>query len=166
MRIGRFNNVVVLISALACVAWGQTTQGGIVGTIRDEKGADISRAKVRLTNVATGLQREATTAENGVYRVLAIPTGVYEITAEAQGFATTTAKNIEVGVDQVRTLDLALRVSAKAESITVVANADLTQTESAKLGEIIDNRKVEDLPLNGRDFAQLARLNPGVARRR
>jgi len=163
MWIRRFNNIVVLILALAYVAPGQSTQGGIVGTIRDEKGADISGAKVRVTNAATSLRRETTTAENGLYRVLAVPTGVYEVTAEAQGFATTTAKNIEVGVDQVRTLDLALRVSARAESITVAANADLTQTETAKLGEIIDNRKVEDLPLNGRDFAQLARLNPGVA---
>src|SRR5262249_13356560 len=74
-----------------------------------------------------------------------------------------TAKEIEIGVDQIRTLDLALRVSARAETVTVQANAELTQTENTKLGQIIDNRKVEDLPLNGRDFAQLARLNPGVA---
>src|SRR5438093_7495254 len=72
-------------------------------------------------------------------------------------------KGIEVGIDQVRTLDIVLRVSGAAETVTVEGNAVLTQTESSKLGEIIDNRKVEDLPLNGRDFAQLARLNPGVA---
>src|SRR5947208_17192691 len=109
MWIRRFNNIVVLILALAYIAPGQSTQGGIVGTIRDEKGADISGAKVRVTNAATGLRRETTTAENGLYRVLAVPTGVYEVTAEAQGFATTTPKTMKAGGDQVRTLDLALR---------------------------------------------------------
>src|SRR5690348_13075282 len=163
MRIKQLSSIVFVLIVAATNSWGQSTQGGLVGTIRDEKGAEISGAKVRVTNVGTGLQRETITAGNGLYRVLALPTGTYEITAEAQGFATTTAKDIQVGVDQTHTLDLALRVSARAETVTVQANAELTQTENAKLGEIIDNRKVEDLPLNGRDFAQLARLNPGVA---
>jgi len=151
--------------ALAIVesARAQTTQGGIVGTIRDEKGAAVVGAKITITNPATGLQRTTTTADNGVYRVEALPTGTYQVQAEQPGFAVTLTKNIEVGVDQTRTVDLTLRVSAKAEVVDVEANADLTQTESSKVGEIIDNRKVEDLPLNGRDFAQLARLNPGVA---
>src|SRR2546425_3845380 len=163
MRIKELSSIVFVLILVAINLWGQGTQGGLVGTIRDEKGAEIFGAKVRVTNVGTGLQRETTTADNGLYRALALPTGTYEVTAEAQGFATTTVKDIEIGVDQTRTLDLALRVSARAETVTVQANADLTQTETTKLGEIIDNRKVEDLPLNGRDFAQLARLNPGVA---
>jgi len=163
MRIKELSSIVFVLILVAINLWGQGTQGGLVGTIRDEKGAEIFGAKVRVTNVGTGLQRETTTAGNGLYRALALPTGTYEVTAEAQGFATTTVKDIEIGVDQTRTLDLALRVSARAETVTVQANADLTQTENSKLGEVIDNRKVEDLPLNGRDFAQLARLNPGVA---
>ena len=153
----------LLTITLAVVSWGQTTQGGIVGAIRDEKGADIAGAKIVVTSAATGLKREFTTAGNGSFRVLALPTGTYEVRAEAQGFATMVEKGIEVGIDQVRTLDIVLRVGGTAETVTVEGNAVLTQTESSKLGEIIDNRKVEDLPLNGRDFAQLARLNPGVA---
>src|SRR5207245_2419190 len=163
MRIKELSSIVFVLILVAINLWGQGTQGGLVGTIRDEKGAEIFGARVRVTNVGTGLQRDTTTAGNGLYRALALPTGTYEVTAEAQGFATTTVKDIEIGVDQTRTLDLALRVSARAETVTVQANADLTQTENSKLGEVIDNRKVEDLPLNGRDFAQLARLNPGVA---
>src|SRR5262249_2128287 len=163
MRVARLSWVGLILLTLVSNSSGQSTQGGMVGTIRDEKGAEISGAKVRGTNVGTGLQRETTTSGNGLYRLLVLPTGTYEVTAEAQGFATTTTTGIEVGVDQIRTLDLALRVSAIAETVTVHANAELTQTENNKLGEIIDNRKVEDLPLNGRDFAQLARLNPGVA---
>jgi len=154
---------ILLTAALAMVAPAQTTQGGIAGAIQDEKGANIAGARITVSNAVTGLRRDATTADNGFFRVLGLPTGIYELRAEAPGFAATTAKDIEVGIDQIRTLDLVLKVSGQAETVTVEAHPDLTQTESSKLGEIIDNRKVEDLPLNGRDFAQLARLNPGVA---
>ena len=153
----------VVVAGHSAASWAQTTQGGIVGTIRDEKGASVVAAQITITNRATGLERQTTTAENGIFRVLALPTGAYEIKADAPGFATTTVNNLEVGVDQIRTIELTLRVGAQAEVVNVEADADLTQTESSKLGEIIDNRKVEDLPLNGRDFAQLARLSPGVA---
>ncbi len=162
-KLSRLLVCALLAATLGAVSPAQTTQGGIVGDVRDEKGASIVGAKISVTTPATGLTRDATTADNGIFRVLALPTGMYDIRAESPGFATTTVTGIEVGIDQIRTLDLVLRVSAKAETITVEANANLTQTESSKLGEIIDNRKVEDLPLNGRDFAQLARLNPGVA---
>ncbi len=162
-KLSRLLVCALLAATLGAVSLAQTTQGGIVGEVRDEKGASIVGAKISVTSPATGLTRDATTADNGIFRVLALPTGMYDIRAESPGFATTTVTGIEVGIDQIRTLDLVLRVSAKAETITVEANANLTQTESSKLGEIIDNRKVEDLPLNGRDFAQLARLNPGVA---
>jgi hypothetical protein len=147
----------------ACLASAQTTQGGITGTIRDEKSAEISAATVRVVSVDTGLTRQTTTAGNGLYHLVGLPTGTYEVTAEAQGFATAKAADVQIGVDQIRTLDFTLRIGARAETVNVEASAELTQTESSKLGEIIDNRKVEDLPLNGRDFAQLARLNPGVA---
>ena len=154
---------VLLLNILLTASWAQTTQGGIVGTVQDQKGAAVAGAKITVISAATGLQRDVTSEDNGIFRVIAIPNGIYEIRAEAPGFATLVAKNIEVGVAQTRTVDLVLKVSAAAETITVEANADQTQTESSKLGQIIDNRKLEDLPLNGRDFAQLARLNPGVA---
>jgi hypothetical protein len=141
----------------------QTTQGGLVGTIRDEKGANITGAKVTITSPATGLRRETITADNGIFRALALPTGNYDIKAEAPGFATGTSTGVEVGVDQVRNIDIVLRVGSTTEVVQVQADAALTQTETSKVGQIIDNREVEDLPLNGRDFAQLARLNPGVA---
>jgi hypothetical protein len=162
-KIGQKMLCVVVLVASVDVAVAQTTQGGIVGTVRDQKGADIAGAKIAVTNEATGLQRDIVTAGNGMFRILVLPGGNYDVKAEAPGFATSTVKAVEVGVDQVRTLDFVLRVGAKAEVIEVQADAALTQTESSRVGEIIDNRKVEDLPLNGRDFAQLARLNPGVA---
>jgi hypothetical protein len=156
-----------LLLSLAAIlmrnAQAQTTQGGIVGTIHDQKGANIPDVNVTVTNPSTGLQRQTKTTENGIFRVLALPTGIYQIKAEASGFATTTTTGIEIGVDQIRDVEIALKIGTKTETVEVQSEAALTQTESSKLGEIIDNRKVEDLPLNGRDFAQLARLNPGVA---
>ena len=160
-KIGRMMLCLLVLSAPIVVA--QTTQGGIVGTVRDEKGADIVGATITVTSEATGLQREMATSGNGMFRIMALPSGIYDVKAAAAGFATSAVKAVEIGVDQVRTLDLVLRVGAKAEVIEVQSDAALTQTESSRVGEIIDNRKVEDLPLNGRDFAQLARLNPGVA---
>ena len=141
----------------------QTTQGGLVGTIHDQKGANVPDVSVTVTSSSTGLQRQTKTAENGIFRVMALPTGIYQIKAEGSGFATTTTTGVEVGVDQIRDVEIVLKIGTKTETVEVQSEAALTQTESSKLGEIIDNRKVEDLPLNGRDFAQLARLNPGVA---
>ena len=142
---------------------GQTTQGGIVGTVHDQKGANVPGVNVTVTNPSTGLQRQTKAADNGIFRVMALPTGIYQIKAEAAGFATTTTNGVEIGVDQIRDVEIVLKIGTKTETVEVQSEAALTQTESSKLGEIIDNRKVEELPLNGRDFAQLARLNPGVA---
>ena len=157
------NRIVFIVVLLVSQAFAQTTQGGIVGEIRDQKGAQIVGAKVTVTSPSTGLRRETSTADNGIFRINALPTGIYQIKTEATGFASSTMTGIEVGIDQIRTVDIVLRVGSKSEVVEVQADAALTQTETSKLGEIIDNRKVEDLPLNGRDFAQLARLNPGVS---
>ena len=157
------NRIVFIVVLLVSQAFAQTTQGGIVGEIRDQKGAQIVGAKVTVTSPSTGLRRETSTADNGIFRINALPTGIYQIKTEAAGFASSTMTGIEVGIDQIRTVDIVLRVGSKSEVVEVQADAALTQTETSKLGEIIDNRKVEDLPLNGRDFAQLARLNPGVS---
>src|SRR5437016_9585441 len=155
--------VLSLAAILLSNVQGQTTQGGIVGTVHDQKGANVPDVNLTVTNPSTGLQRQTKTADNGVFRVMALPTGVYQIRAEAPGFATTTTNGVEIGVDQIRDMEIVLKIGTKTETVEVQSEAALTQTESSNLGEIIDNRKVEELPLNGRDFAQLARLNPGVA---
>ena len=155
--------VLSLAAILISNVQGQTTQGGIVGTVHDQKGANVPDVNLTVANPSTGLQRQTKTADNGIFRVMALPTGVYQIRAEAPGFATTTTNGVEIGVDQIRDMEIVLKIGTKTETVEVQSEAALTQTESSKLGEIIDNRKVEELPLNGRDFAQLARLNPGVA---
>ena len=99
--IGRM--ILCLLALTAPVVVAQTTQGGIVGAVRDEKGADIAGAKITVTNEATGLQRDFATTGNGMFRVLALPSGNYD-KGRSAGFATSAVKAVEVGVDQVRTL--------------------------------------------------------------
>ena len=115
---------------------GHRPLGRITGTIRDQNAAAVVGAKVTATNPATGLQRTTTTANNGVFQLDALPPGIYQLQAEQPGFAVTMTRGVQVGVDQTSTVDMTMRVSAKAEVVDVEANADLTQTESSKLGEI------------------------------
>src|SRR3984893_18971360 len=102
---------------LAGKVFAQTTQGGIVGTIRDQKGAQVVGAKVKVTSPSTGLQRETTTADNGIFRIIALPTGVYEIQAEAAGFAPGIPTWAEVGIEQIRTVDIELHIGTKDEGV-------------------------------------------------
>jgi hypothetical protein len=129
-KIARVVLCMVVMIAGVVGASAQTTQGGIAGTVRDEKGADISGAKITVTNEATGLQREMATEGNGIFRAMALPSGKYEVRAEAPGFSTASVKAVEVGVDQIRTIDVVLRVGARAEVIEVQSDAALTQTET------------------------------------
>ena len=126
MWTSRWNRIVFIVVLLVSEVLAQTTQGGIVGGIRDQKGAQIVGAKVTVTSPSTGLQRETSTADNGIFRVNALPTGVYQIKAEASGFATSTVTGVEVGIDQIRTVDIVLRVGSKSEFVEVQADAALT----------------------------------------
>jgi hypothetical protein len=161
-----FGRIVILIAAIftalgRCEA--QTSNGEIIGTVRDENGGVVVGAKVILEDPAKGQKWETTTADNGVYRFLALPPGKYTVRVEQSGFAPLLVKEIAVEVNQTKSVDVALKVAAQAESVTVTGEADVAQTESSQVGQVIDNMKVVELPLNGRNFAQLARLTTGVS---
>jgi outer membrane receptor protein involved in Fe transport len=141
----------------------QTTQGEIVGTARDAQGATVPSVAVSVTNTGTGLTLTATTADNGTYRFPALPTGVYELTTDKTGFAKLLIKDITVSVDEPRTVDLALAVASQSATVTVEVARLMVNTESQHLGDVINQTQVTALPLNGRNFAQLALLNAGVA---
>jgi hypothetical protein len=143
--------------------WAQTTRGTIVGTIQDQQGGAIPGATVTVANPATALSRVVQTASNGSFRVPELPNGSYRLTAEAKGFSKGVIETLEVAVDQTRTVDLVLKVASQSEAVTVEGTVGLASTESSQLGAVIDQTKVTELPLNGRNFAQLAVLNPGVA---
>lgn len=118
---------------------------------------------VSVTNTGTGLTRSITTADNGTFRFPALPTGIYDLTADKAGFAKLLVKGIKVSVDETRTVDLEMSIASQSTTVTVEGAALLVNTESQHLGDVINETQVTALPLNGRDFAQLALLNAGVA---
>jgi len=142
---------------------GQTSKGSIVGVVKDEKGGAVAGVTVTLEDASKGQSRDTLTEENGVFRFVALSPGSYHVRIEQPGFATVLVKDVVVAVDETRSLDVALKIASQSETVTVRGDAELTQTESSQLGQVIDNLKTEELPLNGRNFAQLARLTTGVA---
>src|ERR1700733_988278 len=143
-------------------AYGQAT-GSISGTITDATGSAVPGAKVTVTAPATGASRATTTNESGEYIVPLLGVANYNIQVELQGFQTAKADDVRLQVDEHRELDFKLSPASVQTSVEVSATAVSIQTADATLGQVITTQQVADLPLNGRDFVQLATLTPGVA---
>jgi hypothetical protein len=147
--------------ALAGLA--QETTATIAGQVQDASGAGIAGAKVTARNLQTGLERSVTTNEGANYTLPLLPIGTYELAAEKAGFKRVLETGIVLQVDQHARVDFKLPVGAASDSVQVTAEVPLTQTDASSLGSVIDNTKVVELPLNGRQFYSLALLVPGVA---
>jgi hypothetical protein len=141
--------------------FGQAT-GGISGTVSDTTGSAVPGAKVTVTAPATGLTRFSTTNDKGEYVVPLLGVANYNVQVELQGFQTASAQDVRLQVDEHRELDFKLSPAAVQTSVEVSATAVSVQTSDATLGQVITSQQVNDLPLNGRDFVQLATLTPGV----
>src|SRR5437899_3930108 len=140
----------------------QVDTGSILGTIADASGAPISGAKVTLTNEGTGAALSFTTSADGVYKFTPLKIGSYKVTATFQGFQTTTQTNIAVNVGADVVINFSLKPGAVTQSVEVVATIPVLQTQNAAVGQVVDSRSVNDLPLNGRNFTFLAQLAAGV----
>ena len=157
-----------LLLALALVAGGiapamaQQTSGNISGRVIDPQGAAIPGATVTAKNPQTGFSRNAVTDSEGVYRLSALPVGTYDLTVELQGFATIDRKGIVVNVGQTIDVNFDLKVAQVSESVTVTGESPLVETSSSSVGGVVDVQNIESLPLNGRQFANLALTIPGV----
>jgi len=154
-----------LASALVAVsmpALAQQTTGAIAGRVVDEQDIGIAGATVVAGNLETGFTRTATTDENGVYRLPALPVGTYGIAAERAGLARVERGDIVVNIARTTDLDIVLRVAPLAETITVIATRPLIPLTSSTVGEVVETARIENLPLNGRQFANLAATVPGV----
>ncbi len=155
--------VLILLSFGSVRMHAQTTEGVIVGAVHDAQGAAAPGVKVEVTNLATGFTRSDTTNDTGSFRLLALPAGTYKLRAEKSGFATLAIDQIEVLVGETRTVDLSVKVASQSETVEVTGAVATVDTETQRIGDVITQAQVTSLPLNGRDFAQLALLNPGVA---
>jgi len=153
---------VVLALILTASAVAQVDRGAIVGTVTDSAGARVGDAQVTITSVAANQSTKVATDEEGNFAANLLRIGTYSVIAEKQGFEKTLQQNVEVGVNQTVRVDLALKVGSAAETVEVTGAAPLLQTEASSLGTIETTRRISDLPLNGRNFIQLAYLGPGA----
>ena len=148
---------------LAPAAYAQFDTATVLGTVTDSNGAAVPGATVTLKNTATGVTVQAQTDENGNYQFFNVKIGPYQVTAEAQGFSRGLAENIQVTVNARQRVDLALKAGALTETVNISAEtAQLLETETSARGQIITKEQIVNLPLNGRAYADLALLSPGV----
>src|SRR5262245_6638468 len=143
-------------------AAAQQTTGNIQGRITDAQKAAIPGVTVTAKNAATGYSRSEVTDAEGLYRLASLPLGTYELRAELSGFAPYVNKNVEVNVGQTTDVNVDLKVAGVSESVQVTAESPLIQTGNSAVGGVVDTTKIESLPLNGRQFANLAMTIPGV----
>jgi carboxypeptidase family protein len=163
------NRVVCFLGLLATLSlagavrtWTQTTTAQVSGQVTDASGAAVPEASITVTNLETGLSRNAETTETGYYVIPLLPPGDYKLSVEKQGFQTAQYPNFVLQVNQTLALDITLKVGEIAQSVTVEAQAPLLQATSANLGAVISDEAIVDLPLNGRNFSQLLVLTSGV----
>ena len=150
---------------LGGVGYAQSIGGKIVGTVTDSTGAVIPQAAVEVTNEGTGAQRHLVTDDAGNYVVPELSVGFYTVKVEAQNFAAFIRKKIKVEVATDTHLDVQLTAQALSQSVTVTEESPQMERDSAALAEVINDRQVNLLPLNGRDFRKLTFLIPGAAPR-
>src|SRR5690349_7335879 len=147
---------------VAAVRMPAQTFGQITGQIADSSGAAVPDAAITLKNVATDAVRQTVSTASGDYSFPSLPPGVYNIQAEKQGFKKSESNNVTVQVQQTVRLDLTLAVGQVTESVVVNASAVALQAENATVGTVVENKRIVELPLNGRNFLQLVALAPNV----
>jgi hypothetical protein len=162
MRKHTLSAAILAALTLATLAPAQSTTQTIQGLVTDSTGAVVNGAKVTITNVATGVAASANTNETGNYTFPLVLVGNYDVKVEMQGFKTEVVRNIRVETAAQVRQDFQLQVGSVAESIEVAASAALLNTENATVGAVIENRRIVELPLNGRNMQNLAVLVPGV----
>jgi carboxypeptidase family protein/TonB-dependent receptor-like protein len=154
---------VVLVFCFTIVA--QTGTSNISGTVKDTSGAVVPGATVTVKNNATGVTNTQTTTESGLYSFSSLPVGSYTITIEKQGFKTLQLTNNALQVGEPLTADGSMEVGSVSETVTVTAGTEQLQTANATIGNVVEQKAIEALPLNGRNPLTLLLLEPGVVQR-
>jgi len=154
--------LVMLTFVWAVAVQAQRSTGEVNGTVIDPNGAAVPGALVKLINQATTTETEATTNQSGYFTFVNLMPATYTLSVEVKGFKKTLTNAFVLGVSETLTQNVSLSVGEMSEVVEVSAGAELVQSSSAELGTVINQRAVEDLPLNGRNFTQLLTLTPGV----
>ena len=159
----RFVGVALLAAWVVSPVAAQIGAGAVTGDVVDQAGASVPGATVTVTAVATNASRTVVTDADGAYSVPSLTPGLYRIQATRPGFRPLTREGVRVTTGETVRVELRLEVGGVAEAVTVTADAPLLRSGTSGLGQVVDTRKVTELPLNGRSFITLASLVPGVA---
>jgi len=161
----------LLMVTAACLAffmlgvvpsYAQVDTGSILGTVSDSSGARVAGATVTLTNEGTNAAVSTTTADDGSFKFTPVRIGSYKVVVTIQGFQTTTTHGLTVNVGENLVVDFSLKPGSVTETVEVTSSAPILQSQDASVGQVVDSKSVNELPLNGRNFTFLAQLAAGV----
>jgi hypothetical protein len=154
----------VLLSSLCpSIAHAQLPTATLLGTVKDSSGGVVPGATITAHNVDTGQLRTTVAGDDGSYRLPALPVGNYQVRAELSGFQTVLRSGLHLTVSQEAVINFTLAIGGVEQTVSVTAEAPLVNTTSGSLGGLVDEERIQDLPLNGRNYIDLALLQPGVA---
>jgi hypothetical protein len=153
-------SLVIGFTRMAC--FGQTGRASISGTVTDTSGAVVPQAIITVINTGTSVSTTTRTSGNGYYTVPLLTVGTYVVTAQKEGFGKETRSGIILTAEQAAGVDFTLRLGAVTQNVNVRANAQLIDTQKAELGQVVPEKAIQELPLNGRNPAELVLLTPGT----
>jgi len=157
-----FSLGLILVFGSATTVWAQYTTARLSGIISDPSGAVVAEATIAVQDVGTGYSQSTNSTSAGQYLFPSLPVGTYQITVSVPGYTRYVQKGIVLSVGQAATQDVQLQVGKVAEQMVVTANPTMVTTDSATVGQLIDQREISELPLNGRDVQELVFLAPGT----
>jgi outer membrane receptor protein involved in Fe transport len=157
-----FAIVSALLISLCGAVWAQVASSTLAGSVADQQGKRIPQARVRITQTTTGLQREAETTSQGNYELVDLPAGTFSVQISKDGFSTFRAERVEQIVGQTRTLNAILDVAGAVQQATITEPLVQLDRVDAKVGAAVEQEQVNELPINGRNWATLTSLVPGA----
>ena len=156
--------VIALLLMLGAIPASAQSAGTILGVVKDASGAVVPGATVTITNIETGLSRTVPSSADGAFRAPALPVGRYNLRIEKTGFSTEVQRGLILEVEQELVVNASLQIGATTQEVTVSGEAPLVNTTSSALGSMVNEQKMSDLPLNGRNYVDLTMIQPGVAK--
>src|SRR5262249_44454291 len=151
-----------LLTLCSPFVFAQQETATITGEVRDANGGGVPKAAITVTNIGTNIRVRSETNEQGSYTVPNLRPGDYTVTVEKQGFGKTIRSGLTLQVNQFARVDITVKIAGVEETVEISGGAPLLETDTSSRGAVIDQKKIVDLPLNGRDYNQLALLSPGV----
>lgn len=161
LRRHKFFPMLLTFALFVGAAFAQTETGRVAGTVTDQSGAVVAGATVTITSLANNREVAAQTNEDGIFTVLSLQPGRYAVSVAQSNFKTT-RQEITLEVAQAATLNFTLEAGAVSETVTITSDIPLVETTSSAIGNVVATRETVELPLNGRNVLELARLSPGV----